>query len=344
MTTENGRNEHKTVDFSPNDPPKILDPKPLLEFMAQVDPDLPKRLLDLYRKASDEDCKRDGDAEYKVMNELLPGVVNQAYRIYHHLKIELQDFPRPPVDCVPPRKPTAQDELDWLLMLDWCRSAIESAAARQPGPSPGLAVSEPGESLGSRRANEFRRDGANWRVTFEGITGSFFDLNGMEHIATLLACPNPAKPIPALELVGTEPEALRRSTSQQPVLDPEAKKELAAELAKLNRDIDEARESKDEPRAERLEREKRPIAKELKRAIGLGDRDRLLGPRNPAEAARASVRQALVRAYKTLRGSEPSLAALADHLQNSIQTEGTGYAYRPRGIVPEWFLTQRNGS
>lgn len=184
----------------------------------------------------------------------------------------------------------------------------------------------------------FRREGAHWRVVFDGVGGTFDDTLGMRYLATLLARAGATKPISALELVGSPSSGASGTHTSQPVLDPTAKAEYQDDLARLQNAIEEARASGDEPKQVRLQTELGEVVADLKAATGLGGRDRTLGAKNPAESARASVGQALRRAYDGFRNATPPLGALADHLKGSITVNSACYAYHPPSPPPNWQL------
>jgi hypothetical protein len=102
-----------------------------------------------------------------------------------------------------------------------------------------------------------------------------------------------------------------------PVLDAASRNAYRARLAALSGDLDAADRVGDRAAAERAEAERRVLLGELRRAIGLGGRGRLVAPE--AERARVNVTRTLRATIERIAPAAPRAAA---HLRASIRTGG----------------------
>ncbi|PZG14695.1 ATPase [Micromonospora craterilacus] len=181
-------------------------------------------------------------------------------------------------------------------------------------------------------AYEFRRDGAVWRLTYDGSTAYLPDAKGLRDLRLLLG--RPGVDVPAVELLdpaaGPELVAARRMGGDQ-VLDDEAKTRYRRHLARLDDEIDRATVRGDGPKATALDAERRVLIDQLRAAAGLAGRTRRLG--DEAERARKTV---TARIRETLRRLDERHPPLAAHLRDTIST-GTACRYLPTTAVP-WHL------
>jgi hypothetical protein len=232
------------------------------------------------------------------------------------------------------------------------RAVLERQAARtilegiQAAPSvrPSVDV-EHQDALDEQRAgsvNVFRREGDYWSVTFEGHTVRVRDLKGMRYLARLLA--DPGREYHVLDLVAAEAGSGARADSNQAaglprsalgdageILDARAKDAYRRRLAEIDDDIDQAHAIGDAERAAQAEAERDFLVRELKRAVGLGGRDRRAA--SASERARAAVTRAVRQAIARIGEHHPQLG---EHLSRTIRT-GTYCAYLPDPRVPaEW--------
>ena len=240
---------------------------------------------------------------------------------------------------------------------DFARGNAEEAAARAMFdrldlPSPPRAVviapSSPApEARAGSTADEHRfcHEGDYWSVAFDGRTTQLRDAKGMRYLARLLT--QPGREIHALDLVIEEQHAapahevnlsagssLTLARDAGEVLDRRAKEAYRRRLAEIERDLDEARQCGDAYRTEQAMAERRFLARELARAVGLGGRDRRVG--SNAERARASVTLAMRRVMERIRAAHPALGA---HLERTIRT-GTFCVYLPDPRVPaDWRMS-----
>ena len=234
------------------------------------------------------------------------------------------------------------------------RGNAESAAARATFerlglPSPPQAVVIPAlpparqvpEGVATQ-AHRFCREGDYWSVAFDGRTTRLRDAKGLRYLARLLT--QPGREMHALDLViedqraasghGRDADKAGSSTVSSDageMLDRRAKEAYRRRLAEIEGDLDEARHCGDAYRVEQAMAERRFLARELARAVGLGGRDRRMG--SNAERARASVTLAMRRAMGRIRAAHPALGA---HLERTIRT-GTFCVYLPDPRVPaDW--------
>ncbi|WP_267241688.1 AAA family ATPase [Streptomyces sp. PR69] len=181
-------------------------------------------------------------------------------------------------------------------------------------------------------AEEFRRDGSVWALTFAGQSVHVPDAKGLRDLHTLLS--SPGRDVPAAELLdpaGGEAVAAAHRFGGDPVLDDEAKARYRRRLSLLDEEIDRAVERGDEARAAEFDRERSALLEELRTAAGLGGRTRRLG--ETSERARKAV---TARIRDTLRRLAPLHPALTAHLRESVTT-GSRCSYRPRRPV-DWRL------
>jgi hypothetical protein len=201
------------------------------------------------------------------------------------------------------------------------------ARARLAGP----AVSRRGTTRSGEHgaANAFRFDGQVWALTFQGQTVHVPDAKGLHDLQVLLGRPGvDVRAVDLLDPLGGDPA---RATGSDPVLDEQAKAAYRDRLAQLDEQIDQALERRDDRRAAALDRERRALIDELRRATGLGGRSRRLG--DASERARKAVSE---RIRDTLRRLDRRHPSLARHLRASVST-GATCRYQPP-IDTSWAL------
>jgi hypothetical protein len=165
--------------------------------------------------------------------------------------------------------------------------------------------------------NAFRRDRDIWTLGFDGVEVQVPDAKGLRDLYTLLA--NPGVGIPASQLAT---EAFVSSDSQ-PVLDPRAKEAYRRRLDEFDRELDRAARRGDAAKAATLESEREALIDELRRASGLGGRDRTIN--SDRERLRKTVTARIRDTLRRLDDRHPSLAA---HLHASVRT-GATCSYAP---------------
>lgn len=185
----------------------------------------------------------------------------------------------------------------------------------------------------------FARDGDLWKAAWMGQSVYLRPMKGFEAVCHLLSRPDQG--VPVLKLGQIMDLALRGEVPLDsvyrgdagPVLDAEAKQEYRARLRELDCELDEAREFNDLGRIEKLSRELEYLEDELRRAVGLGGRDRRVS--SASERTRIRVTNAIRVAIARIEQYRPGLGA---HLRASIKT-GAICSYRPDpGVSITWRL------
>ena len=152
------------------------------------------------------------------------------------------------------------------------------------------------------------------------------DLKGLRYIARLLA--EPGREFHAAELVrleaGTEGGA--GVDAGLPVLDETAKQAYRRRLIDIDEDIADADAANDIARAELARRDREYLVAELRRAVGLGGRDRTVS--DDGERARVSATRSIRYSLERLAEFAPAVAA---HLQQHVRT-GTFCSYEPDAL------------
>jgi hypothetical protein len=194
---------------------------------------------------------------------------------------------------------------------------------------------EGGENNPGSAAREavFARDGDLWQAEWLGRSVHLRPMKGFEAVRYLLSRPGEAVPIVELgqimdAVVCAEPpldSAVQGDAG--PMLDAEAKQEYRARTRELHSELDEAREFNDLGRIEELFRELEFLEGEMRRAVGLGGRDRRVS--SAYERARIRVTNAIRAAIARIEQYRPGLGA---HLRASIKT-GAVCSYRPDPVV-----------
>jgi hypothetical protein len=178
-----------------------------------------------------------------------------------------------------------------------------------------LAALTPTALTGS--ANVFRRDRDVWTLVFDGVEARLPDAKGLRDLHTLLA--NPQIEVPATSLA-TDAFV---SADTPPVLDERAKVAYRRRLDDLDRELDRAALRGNAERAQTLEEERQALLDELRRAVGLGGRDRAIN--SDRERLRKTV---TARIRDTLRRLDERHPLLAAHLRASVHT-GSACVYAP---------------
>lgn len=182
----------------------------------------------------------------------------------------------------------------------------------------------------------FRRDGQFWRACFRRSETAVKDCKAMAYIAALLRNPNPVKPVPAVDLVGMDVQAVPAQEAGQAVADQDAIKEYREEIEDCRRELAAAERNNDEAAIEAARRELDKLTLQVGRMVGLGGRPRQFGARDAGRTAASQVRANLTTAYRNLEKAGAN--DLAAHLQEFIKAEGNAYAYRPGPTPPLWQL------
>jgi hypothetical protein len=115
------------------------------------------------------------------------------------------------------------------------------------------------------------------------------------------------------------------------VLDEQARQAYRKRLGGIEAELTEADSANDSGRVERIEEERERLLDEMRKATGLGGRDRKMD--DAAERARSAVTWRIRNAIKKLDAAHP---ALARHLANSVKT-GVFCSYTPEKET-RWFV------
>jgi tetratricopeptide (TPR) repeat protein len=201
---------------------------------------------------------------------------------------------------------------------DAARAAEHRRRARQIAERLGMTVLL--EHL-VRPADEWTlaRDGQDWLLEAGPERARLRDGRGLHYLRALLAAPG--RDVRALDLVAGG--AGLTGAGMGPMLDAAAREAYRARLATLTAGLDAADRAGDLVAAEQIEAERRALLAELRRATGLGRRDRLVAPE--AERARVNVTRTLRAAIERIAPAAPHAAA---YLRASIRT-GRACRYEP---------------
>lgn len=178
-------------------------------------------------------------------------------------------------------------------------------------------------------AASLRRRGDYWELDAGGMTVTLKHSQGLEQLARLLAAPN--QDISALDLlIGTGSIA---PASVTPVLDHKAKDNYRRRLRELDDELKAAALAGDARREEAADAERAALLRSLRRAVGIGGRDRPLG--SDAERARVNVTRTLRHAVDQIVAVAPDLGG---HLLRSVRTGGCCSYRPPPGEEQNWSL------
>ena len=164
-----------------------------------------------------------------------------------------------------------------------------------------------------------RRDGPDWLLTAGDERARLRDSRGMAYLRALLAAPG--REITALDLVAGG--AGLAAAAAEPVLDAAARDAYRRRLAALDDVLEAADADGDSGRAQRAAAERDALLDELRRATGLGGRNR--GMSGADERARVNVTRTLRTALDRIADAAPKAGA---HLTASIRT-GRACRYQP---------------
>jgi tetratricopeptide (TPR) repeat protein len=161
------------------------------------------------------------------------------------------------------------------------------------------------------RAASMRRDGSGWLLRSPLGEARLPDSPGPGQLARLLR--SPGVEVTALDLAGRAETPV--ASDLGPALDARAKREYRRRLHLLQAEVDDAEAARDVVRAERAHAEMESLLRELRRAVGLGGRDRPAG--SDAERARINVVRSIRRTIAAVGRQAPLLGA---HLDDAVRT------------------------
>jgi tetratricopeptide (TPR) repeat protein len=228
----------------------------------------------------------------------------------------------------------------WFERLDVWARAISNAQDDSPetASTGGAVLQEPSSSSSE---GVFLIEGDIWTVGYGGHLTRLKDIKGMHYIARLLS--HPGTEIHALDLIGAgdlvtlveQPGSSRKIALEREdlhfgltdhsgeMLDKEAKASYKRRLDELHQELEDAKEIGNADLVDKTQEEIEAIARELRRAIGLGGRDRRSA--SNSERARLSVTRAIKVALDRISANNGELGGL---LSKMIQT-GTFCSYSP---------------
>jgi hypothetical protein len=158
-----------------------------------------------------------------------------------------------------------------------------------------------------------RREGSGWIIATPSGEARLPDSIGLGQLARLLS--TPGVEVSAVELAGHAGTPIAADLG--PSLDARAKREYRQRLHVLQTGMDDAEAAHNPVLAEQAQVEMEALLRELKRAVGLGGRDRPTG--SGAERARVNVVRNLRRTITAITRQSPLLGA---HLEESVRTGG----------------------
>ncbi len=205
------------------------------------------------------------------------------------------------------------------LDLPALTSEIERAAAGVPS----AALPE------RRRRVRLERKGDVWELRTGARSSLLKARRGLDHLVRLLA--EPGREFHVMDLAADGRGVAESATPSEALFDERTKRELGERLADLREELAEAEANEDLGRAEKARAEIEAIGAHVRRAVGLGGRDR--GHAGDAERARAAVTKALRAAIRQIGEHEGELAA---ELERAVRT-GAFCRYEPIGAAAiEW--------
>ena len=177
-----------------------------------------------------------------------------------------------------------------------------------------------------------RRDASQWVLTTPLGDVRLPLSNGLGQLARLLT--TPGVEVSAVELAGRARTPVAAGLG--PSLDAQAKRAYRQRLLELQVEVDDAARVNDLVRGERAHAEMDALLRELRRAVGLGGRDRPTG--SDAERARVNVVRSIRRTIAAVALQAPLLGA---HLEESVRT-GRHCIYLPEpGSAMSWVVSGR---
>jgi hypothetical protein len=239
--------------------------------------------------------------------------------------------------------PVAAGALGLIVVVVKVLVALIGATADEvTGAPPASSVpSVSSETVGAGDGLVFCREGELWRIGSGETVFSLRDAKGLRYLHFLLG--HPGREFHVLELAqhaerlgavprqreGGLPEGtFLAGDDSLPVLDERAKAEYRELLRYLEAELEEARALNDEGRVYRTELDIEALKQEMRRATGLGGRDRRTG--GQAERARINVTRAIHGAIDRIAEHD---ASLAHHLSSTIRT-GKFCRYQPDPVRP----------
>ena len=191
------------------------------------------------------------------------------------------------------------------------------APERPPAPEPVVVRPAP-----APRGNGLVLKGEYWEVRYDGRSAVIGDSRGMRYLALLIAqAAREPRPLHACELVALasgEPARPIALDSKIEVLDPTARRQLAARLEDIAAERDRACAVDDLDTAAALDAEFERIVLELRHAEGGGPKGRRGAFSDAGERARKAVGKAIAEAVARI-ATYKEVSAFAAHLDASVR-------------------------
>jgi tetratricopeptide (TPR) repeat protein len=202
-----------------------------------------------------------------------------------------------------------------------------------------LLVTQDADSRSDHQYAVFIREKDVWLAEGFGQSVHLRPMKGFEAIRYLLSRPGEAVSITELGRIMDPADAADRQIDSLeygdagPMLDVEARNEYRDRLRELRRELDQAQEFNDLGRVATLSKEMEFLEGELRRAVGLGGRERRAS--SASERLRIRVTNSIRAAVSRIQQYHPRFGA---HLTVSIKT-GSACYYRPDpNATPKWKL------
>jgi hypothetical protein len=227
------------------------------------------------------------------------------------------------------REPEPGEAIRWLVHVNPYRREEDTAHLTAGVRLAGLEdqkLTVPSSSLVSWPiANTFRREGELWTVSFDHRVAQVQERKGFVDIAQLLS--HPFEEVHCMILCG-QPGVTSRSEA---IFDEQARQAYRQRIREIDQELAEAKRDNDPGRCTLIEEEKEHLLDEIRKATGLGGRQRKIA--DTSERMRSAVTWRIREAIKKLELVHPTLAR---HLPNSIQT-GLFCSYTPEKPTT-WFV------
>lgn len=209
--------------------------------------------------------------------------------------------------------------------------AARRATLRQDWSTVLAAVDQVAGTSVSTEARVFQREGATWRLVFEGKSRTAKHSKGMEYLAVLLRHRGEEFHAARLRALAAGKDEVVVLGPGDEILDDPSLKKIHERLRELDAEIQEAEDDNNLGLLGSLKEEHARLLEDVGRATGLrGRRRRIPGP---SEKARQALSKAVHRALDEVEANHQELGT---HLRNAV-TIGEFLAYRPDQPM-HWFV------
>jgi hypothetical protein len=180
--------------------------------------------------------------------------------------------------------------------------------------------------------------GDGYRISGMGESGHIANLKGLRVIELLLS--SPGQPVPMPILTTENPNASRSDKrSKQPTLDIEALRDAFQKRLSLQDEIAHAETAGRIQSANESRTELENLNRFLRPALAIDGKPRDLN--SLADSLRPRIIALLTRVYAKMRNANPPMTALANHLEQSISSQGLAFIYQPiSSLAPSWNLSK----